>query len=262
VQPPQQERADHRNYSSTYQWVDPRARGRGRPGPPGYGVVATPGAGRSNSDSTISGDFASVSGGSLNTASGEATVVSGAMPTRPTVAPPWSAAGSKTWPAGRPPWSAGEAPTRPAVSVRRSAAGRALPKRRSSAGRRARKPTRSWWATSAPRSRPRQGRSAGAPAAPSKTSRHRRRQVEAIRPVSRGAAVLPPRRLQARRSRPPPCPEYPLGQPSSQYPCPWWGRKATFSREGLYLKARLEVRTCDTMHSDRDSCKIERLSEK
>jgi hypothetical protein len=66
-------------------------------------------------------------------------------------------------------WSATSTPS--AGTSPRSAAGATLPKRLISGGRRDRKPTRSWWATSAPRRLPRQGSSTGSPAASSKTSR-------------------------------------------------------------------------------------------
>jgi hypothetical protein len=51
-----------------------------------------------------------------------------------------------------------------------SAAGATSPKQRSSAGLRARKRMRSWWATSAPRSLPREASLTGSPAASSQTS--------------------------------------------------------------------------------------------
>jgi hypothetical protein len=105
---------------------------------------------------TISGDFAVVSGGSENFAGGAQAVVSG---------------GQENTASGGGASVIGGLATRPAAGSQRSAAGKTRPKRRSSAGRRARKLRRSWWATSAPRSLPRQGSSTGSPAASWKTSR-------------------------------------------------------------------------------------------
>jgi hypothetical protein len=114
---------------------------------------------------TASGGWSTVSGGHTNTASGNFASVNGEGST------PLPKRGRVTWLAGICLRSVEGVATRPAVSSPPSAAGRILPKTRSSAGRRAQKPTRSWWATSAPRSLPRQGSSTGSPAASSKTSR-------------------------------------------------------------------------------------------
>ena len=84
---------------------------------------------------TASGALAAVSGGASNTASGRSS-------------------GQRR---GSAPRQRGSGNTASGRQCRRSAAGRILPKRRSSAGRRVRKLMRSWWATFAPRSLPREG---------------------------------------------------------------------------------------------------------
>jgi hypothetical protein len=140
---------------------------------------------------TISGDFAVVSGGILNVASGGAASVSGGGRNDATGDTASVSRGDRNLASGERSWIGGGSSTAPRISWRRSvegsetraagsplrsAAGRVLPKRLPAAGRRDRKALRFLWATSAPRSLPREARPTGAPAPFSKTSRGLRRE--------------------------------------------------------------------------------------